>query len=32
MYGVHTPDEKIEIASTERFMQLLRQILETGIK
>lgn len=32
MYGVHTPDEKIEIASTERFMQLLRKILETGIE
>ena len=32
MYGVHTPDEKVEIASTGRFMQLLRQILETGIE
>ena len=32
MFGVHTPDEKVEVASTVRFMQLLRQILETGIE
>ncbi|MBP5681773.1 MAG: aminoacyl-histidine dipeptidase [Bacteroidales bacterium] len=32
MSGVHTPDEKVEIASTVRFMKLLRQILETGIE
>jgi dipeptidase D len=32
MYGVHTPDEKVEIASTERFMQLLQEILATGIE
>ena len=32
MTGVHTPDEKVEIASTVRFMKLLRQILETGIE
>ncbi|MCR5455645.1 MAG: aminoacyl-histidine dipeptidase, partial [Bacteroidales bacterium] len=31
MYGVHTPDEKVEIASTERFMQLLLKILATGL-
>jgi len=28
MYGVHTPDEKLDLASTERFFRLIADVLE----